>query len=216
MYQNLKAEIKEIVEIVKQCPESLQEKCFELLLENFLKSNETLQTGSKETGGEVLKKDLVADNDAQKPTGDSSTADDKNEEICKKDFHVKIQKFLDSNGISMEVINELYYKENQKLMPLYDTLKSTSMSECQIRLALLTAFENAQLTGEMTFNCEVIRSRCQAMKCYNAKNFAAYFKGSSDLWDNWPEKYDGSLDINVSSDGKKKLAEIMLDLAKGE
>ena len=36
MYQKLKDEIKEIIEIVNQCPEGLQEKCFELLLENFI------------------------------------------------------------------------------------------------------------------------------------------------------------------------------------
>ena len=44
MYQNLKSEIKEIIEIVKQCPDTLQEKCFELLLDNYLKSNDQPKT----------------------------------------------------------------------------------------------------------------------------------------------------------------------------
>lgn len=49
MYQNLKSEIKEIIEIVNQCPETLQEKCFELLLENFLNSKKNSTVADNKT-----------------------------------------------------------------------------------------------------------------------------------------------------------------------
>ena len=49
MYQNLKGEIKEIIEIVKECPEGLQEKCFELLLENYLASRGEAQVNARTT-----------------------------------------------------------------------------------------------------------------------------------------------------------------------
>ncbi len=213
MYQRLKAEIKEIIEIVNQCPDSLKEKCFELLLSNYLESQKkpTTVAQKKET---VQGKDETDSKTTDEVSGNSIGTDD----ICEKDFHVKIQRFLKDNGVTMETINTLYYKENGELKPFYDTLKSTSMQECQLRLAVLTAFENsfAATNGDLTFNCEVIRARCQTMKCYNATNFASNFKTNKNLWESWPEKYDKEFTVSLSSEGKKKLAEVLLDLSAGE
>ena len=52
------------------------------------------------------------------------------------------------------------------------------MAESQIRLALLTAFENSfsNPNGDMTFNGEIVRQRCQDMKCYDTANFSSIFK----------------------------------------
>lgn len=211
MYQNLKDEIREIIEIVKQCPESLQEKCFELLLDNYLKSN-----GQKQTILTVaqLKDDPPINNQIE----NTSSIQNQNveQEISLKDFHVKIQRFLQTYNISLQQINNLYYKDNAELQPLYDTLNSTSMSDCQIRLALLSAFENAYHNdGDLSFNCETVRSRCQAMKCYNSPNFTSNFKASCNLWDNWPEKYDKNLLIMLSVEGKKELAKLLAELSEG-
>lgn len=216
MYQFLKSEIKEIIEIVKQCPETLQEKCFELLLENFLSSKKgstvviSKSTDATEANTNITNKSTLEN--------ENSENEDQNTEISIKDFHVKVQRFLNSNNITIEKINYLYYKEDGKIMPLYETLNSTNMSECQIRLALLTAFENSfsDINGEMFFNCEIVRTRCSTMKCYNAKNFTSYFKSNSDFWEEWPDKYDKTLNISLSAEGKKELAKVLLDLAKDE
>ena len=213
MYQNLKREIKEIIEIVKQCPETLQEKCFELLLENFLNASKSSQTGLN-----IKKINTEPVDTAEASPEESFENGNANSEIAIKDFHVKIQRFLNNHNITIDNINYLYYKEDGKLMPLYDTLNSTNMCECQIRLALLTAFENAfsNNNGEMVFNCSEIRIRCNAMKCYNQANFSTYFKSNTTLWENWPDKPDKNLSIALSSEGKKELAKVLLDLAKGE
>lgn len=216
MYQKLKNEIKEIIEIVGQCPEALQEKCFELLLDNFLSSNNNSgKEGSDLKTSITLESNDLSEKQVKHDTNDSEKTYN---EISLKDFHVKIQRFLNSNSISIEKINYLYYKEDGQIKPLYDSLNSTSMAECQIRLALLSAFENAfsDSNGEMTFNCENIREKCVTMKCYNGKNFTSYFKNYDDLWDNFPEKYDKSVNIALSTEGKKELAKVLLDLAKDE
>lgn len=85
-----------------------------------------------------------------------------------------------------------------------------------MRLAVLSAFENsfAASNSEMTFNCETVRNRCQTMKCYNSTNFTAYFKTNKSLWEEWPEKYSKDFVVVLSSEGKKKLAEVLLDLAE--
>lgn len=220
MYQKLKAEMKEIIEIVKQCPESLQEKCFELLLENYLSAYNSRNGDEKKTIPLATENKEPA---MVKPTSNDSseektTEDVTSEEITMKDFHVRVKRFLDNNGITIDQINYLYYKEDEAIKPLYDSLNSTSMAECQIRLALLTAFENSftDPNGEMSFNCEAIRTKCIAMKCYNGSNFTSYFKNNSNLWDNWPDKYDKGLNIVLSNEGKKELAKVLLDLAKDE
>jgi len=182
MYQNLKNEIKEIIEIVKQCPETLQEKCFELLLENYLKTNEKSKF-KEDTAKFDFEKPIQTTSDISlKKENHVSTED----EITLTDFHIKIRKFLETNNITINAINSLYYKEDGKLMPLYESLNSNKMTDCQNRIALLTAFENSFSNGgEMIFNGEVVRQRCQDLKCYDAPHFADTFKRFSLLFDNW-------------------------------
>lgn len=216
MYLELKKEILDIIEIVQQCPEKLQEKCFEMLLSQYISEHkvEEKQTMVKER---VVKNIAVEDETVESTEGERTTNDSSSDEIKITDFHIKIQRFFSSNGISISDINDLYYKEDGKLMPLYESLGSTKMSECQIRLELLTAFENSfsSTNGDMSFNGEEVRQRCQAMKCYDTTNFSTILKKSSNLLDNFNDKYDKSTDYILSIEGKKELAKIILELAKG-
>ena len=217
MYQKLKKEIKEIIEIVKQCPDALQEKCFELLLENFISANKELDTDNVtdikvEKIGDESECQIITENIEKE---EEFSCD---EEISLKDFHIKVRKFLETNNIGIDIINSLYYKENERLMPLYESLNTTKMADSQIRLALLTAFENSfsNPNGDMTFNGEIVRQRCQDMKCYDTANFSSIFKKYSFMFDNWSEKYDKTMDYSLSSEAKKELAKVILSLAKGE
>ena len=61
MYKNIKEEIKDIIQIVNECPDSLKEKCFEILLSNLLSEsspNGVKKGGEKADNEENLKKDL--------------------------------------------------------------------------------------------------------------------------------------------------------------
>ena len=207
MYLELKEEIKNIIEVVQQCPEKFQERCFEILLNQYI----TDYRGEKP---EIKQQQIVGEskNIDVGYTEESIQTD----EIKQTDFHIKVQKFMSTNGISISDINNLYYKENDKLMPLYETLGSTKMSECQMRIALLTAFENSfsDPNGDMTFNGEVVRQRCQAMKCYDMPNFSTNFKKNSSFIDNFNDKYDKNANYSLSIEGKKELAKIISELAK--
>lgn len=212
MYQKLKGEIKEIIEIVKQCPEALQEKCFELLLDNFLKSNERPKTQKESAKNDYEM--IVPTSNIGEPQEEKESTE---EEIVLTDFHIKIRKFLETNGITIKMINSLYYKEDGKLMPLYESLNSNKMTDCQNRIALLTAFENSFSNGgEMVFNGEAVRQRCQDLKCYDAPHFADTFKRFSSLFDNWTGKYEKKAQYSLSAEGKKELASVLLELTEGE
>lgn len=205
MYEELKSEIKEIITITKECPTELQEKCFELLLNSFLSSNHHTKTQSC-----VIPKNepsMEEKNDTVNNVSSSVEGD-----IVESDFHVKVRKFFQSNNINIADLNRIYYKENGKLMPYYESMHSTKMSECQIKLTLLTAFENGFTNGEFIVNGEIVRKRCQELKCYDTPNFATIFKNNAAIFDNWTEKYDKNTDYILSIEGKKQLAQTLIKL----
>lgn len=216
MYLELKKEISDIIEIVQQCPEKLQEKCFEMLLCQYISEHTVEKNHNVVKEGDV--KSIAIENVVVESAIDESRAESGSlDEIKITDFHIKIRKFFSSNGVSISDINNLYYKEDGKLMPLYESLGSTKMSECQIRLELLTAFENSfsNANGEMSFNGEEVRQRCQAMKCYDVANFSSNLKKSSNLLDNFNDKYDKNTEYILSTEGKKELAKTILELVEG-
>lgn len=211
MYLELKEEIKNIVGIVQLCPEKFQERCFEILLNQYIADYKGEKHENKDEG----KQHQIVEESKIVEVGDTEE-NAQIDEIKQTDFHIKVQRFITTNGISIADVNNLYYKESDKLMPLYETLGSAKMSECQMRIALLTAFENSfsDPNGDMTFNGEVVRQRCQAMKCYDMPNFSPNFKKNSGLIDNFNDKYDKNVNYTLSIERKKELAKIILELAK--
>lgn len=208
MYKELKEEILEIIDITSKCPDNLKEKCFEILLNNLLISDQSNNTKTQ------LKS--INEIDVVHPAETSEAGGNSNQEVSVSSFHIKIQRLLTSSGINDDILNELYYIENEKLMPLYDSMNSLKMSECQLRLCILTAFENSYNNGngELSFNGEIVRKRCQEMKCYDSPNFATIMKNGSKYFDNWNGKYEKSTEYTLSSEGKKHLPEILVSLSQ--
>ena len=53
------------------------------------------------------------------------------------------------------------------------------------------------------------------MKCYDIANFSSIMKKNSNLFDNFNDKYDKNTEYILSAEGKKELAKIIIELAKG-
>ena len=204
MYEELKAEIKEIIEITKECPAELQQRCFEILLDNYLQKFKT--TRSVQT--------VIAQNEdkVDESSIESNEVSTTTSDITENDFHVKVRKLFQLNNINVTDLNRIYYKENGQLLPYYESMHSTKMSECQIRLTLLTAFEEGFATGDFAVNGENVRKRCQELKCYDSPNFATNFKNNAALFDNWADKYDKNTDYILSVEGKKQLAQTLIKI----
>jgi hypothetical protein len=206
MYKKYKSEIKEIIEIVKECPESLQEKCFEILLNKLLEDEKPSQD-QKITPSN-------SENESEDINGDSSegmTGSPEEYEISLFDLHVKTQKFLQENDISIERMNELFYKENEEIEPLYEDLNCTQLSECQMRLALLTGLQNSLFTGDFKFDVENVRDRCKNYKCYDGPNYIANYRNNEKFWDNFSDYKEE--EVKISTDGKIELANIIKDIS---
>ncbi len=206
MSDKLKQKIMEFVALAKQCPENLQEKCFELLLTDHLQ-----QLRPKAPS-------VVEDAKQPKPTGDEGKkeGEDKKtpqqEDIAEIDLHVKARNFLKKSGLTVEHINQLFYKQEGDFLPLYDDLKTTKASESQIRIALLLSLHNGMHKGDFEFNGELVREEARVRKCYDGPNFGAHFKNSKELFEGFAKYNKKSPPIKLSAQGKAKLAEVIKDL----
>jgi hypothetical protein len=206
MSEKLKQKIVEFVALTKDCPENLQEKCFELLLADYLQ-----QLRPKALGVAENVKQSKLTNDEDKQEGEDKKTPQQ-EDIAETDLHVKARQFLKKSGLTVEHINQLFYKEEGNFLPLYDDLKTTKSAESQIRVALLHALLSGMHTGDFEFNGESVRNEVQIRKCFDQPNFATIFKKNSDLFDGFSNYSKASPTIRLSTDGKTRLAEIIKEL----
>lgn len=210
--EDLKKEMRKIVEISKECPENLQKSCFEILLRDFLESSKRDECKGKEISENAPKKnkdkETVPENKV-KSTGEVVTG--QGSDISQSELHVKVRKFMEKYGISIEQLNQIFYKEADKILPLYDDLKTTRTSESQIRIALLMSLVNALSSGEFEAIVEEVRTECQARKCYDMNNWSNNFQNNAILFDFGKYK-KGIKAVRLSESGKKELADLIKEL----
>jgi hypothetical protein len=203
MPEKLKQKILEIATLAKECPDNLQEKCFELLLAEYLQQHRSKSPG-EEAGGKQTEKD----DDKGKGQDDGKNSA-KQEDILEGDLHVKARQFLKKSGLTIEHINQLFYKEEGNFLPLYDDLKTTKGSESQIRIALLHSLVQGMHNGDFEFNVESVREEAKNRKCLDKSIFASHFKNNKDIF----EAYDISNPvIKLNAEGKSKLAVLIKEL----
>lgn len=205
--ETFRNDVLEIIAIAKECPENLQAKCLEMLLEDYL-------SRAPSVGGPPLEKPKKKEGASEPPVapdgaggGDSSQGD-----LVSSDLHVKARRFLEKNGRTIEDLNELFFKEGEDIKPLYDDLKTTKASESQIRIALLQALRSGIKDGEFQFDGEQVREECQVRKAYDGANFTANFKNNAALFESFDKYEKTSPTIKLSEAGRKRLAELMAEL----
>ncbi len=200
----LKSKVKEFAAIAADLPENLQLVCFELLLKSHLGA---LAPPVPAIGASTTPK---PDNDGSetKTVEESSMAQ---EDLALKDLHTKVRRFLEKYSLSADQINNLFYKEDGKILPLYEDLKTTRMSENQIRIALLQSLHSALTTGEFAASVEGVRQECIARKCYDTNNFAAHFRNNKSLFD-FDNYTKNTKTMKLSEEGRKELAQVIKEL----
>jgi hypothetical protein len=197
---DIKKRIQEFAEIAKDCPENLQETCFRLLLENYLDQ-------SKGTAAPIASAPKPASPgvDTSLDSGAKQQGD-----IQQSDIHVKVKRFMEKNGVSLEDLNLVFYKEDDAFLPLFDSLGTTKTSESQIRVALLRCLRAALATGEFGAPLEDIKVECQQRKCYDVNNWRNNFVNNARLFDN--DKFTKDVELRLSDDGRKELATVIKQL----
>jgi hypothetical protein len=203
MDDELRKTVAEIGELVKSLPAGIQEKAFEILLNHELRKQPARAADGGGSGGEEKKKEK------QEQTKEDSRG---GEDITTSDLHLKMRKFLQKQGLSLDHLNELFYKEEGELKPLFEDLKTTKASESQIRLALLSSLRNAIQTGEFEFSGEDVRQQCQARKTYDSTNFTTNFRNNARFFEKFTEYDKNKPQIRLSEEGRKALGALIEEL----
>lgn len=205
----LKAQVLAIADIAKACPENLQETCFALLLKDLLDARAVGTSGTPpaDAGGAAGAAPPIVDY-REAPALPADTSSD----ITATDLHVKAKHFMNKHGLKYEDINQILYKEKDEFLPLYEDLKTTRMSESQIRLALLEALAAGLRTGEFSFSGETVREACNVRKCYDPSNFTANFKNNASLFEAFEGYSKSKPTIKLSEDGRAELVAVIREL----
>lgn len=216
---SLKEEVKEIVEIVAMVPDQHKAMCFEMLLKDALskrhsppKPNTNPTPEDKPTKISVPANHAVDVTDDQIPrTASSQPKVNEGSDIVMADLHMKTKKFLSSNDLTLEHINNVFYKEGDKFELLITDFGATNMTEGQIRIAHMQALNHALTDGDFTTTVEAVREECKMRKCYDTSNFARNFKVNAETFDfgEWSKEVT---DLRLSEVGKKALAEVIKTL----
>jgi hypothetical protein len=209
----LKEKVDEFTAIAKELPENLQVVCFELLLKHHLDSvaPAARRTPPAKPGPEAEKPDKPKNEDETTSTRTVEDTTKKQEDLSQTDLHVKARRFLEKYTLSIDHLNNIFYKEGDRILPLYDDLMTTRMAEGQIRIALLQALHAALTTGDFDAQVEQIRQECTARKCYDGSNFSQNFRNNISLFD-FDTYTKETKSVRLSEDGRKELADVIKEL----
>ena len=208
----MKEKILELAEIAKACPENLQTICFELLLKDYLSSRESKQGAKPSDSGSPEPAAITSDTstEVREPVAleDLGRGQD---DLSDSDLHVKTRRFLEKYDLKLSQLNNLFYKENGHILPLYDDLKTTRVAESQMRVALLLALRHALDTGDFECTVQAVRDDCEARKCYDVNNWGNNFKNNGTLFD-FGTFNKSITTLRLSERGKKELADLISEL----
>jgi|HubBroStandDraft_6_1064221.scaffolds.fasta_scaffold477554_1 hypothetical protein len=214
--ETYKADILEIIGIAKECPEPLQAKCLEMLLEDYLKRSGSSARKTPPAKEIETKPPTPADKPEEGETvvlpNDVGNTPSGQRDLVPADVHLKAKKFLNQYSLTLDDLNQLFFIEGDEIKPLYDDLKTTKASETQIRIGLLQALRTGITDGEFQFDGEEVREECQERKAYDKNNFPANFKNSASLFVGF-DKYDkNSPVLKLTEAGRARLAETIREL----
>jgi len=184
-------ELKEIVELVKMCPQNLQEKCFEILLNHALSAKEgrrippatkgaatdTVDTNAQEIPSEVKKRLKTFAGQHQ---------------ISETDIY-KVFSINDTGSVSIEVTD----------------LKSKKVAQQQRRLALLIGVKHQFADGSFDVPKDELREACVDYGPYDAANFGANLKNMKEIF----AGFKPTMTNKLSPLGKSQAATLIKELA---
>lgn len=184
-YEKLEEEITKIVSICEKLPENYRMKCFDFLMNQILISDQP---------------------PTEKPPENSNPQTSQKIQIP-----IDIRAFMSQYSLDENIISKLFLIEAGEIRPIYK-IKTTKKSKAQLQIALLTSLENTLKNPNLKFefSSEDIRKRCNDLQCYDMTNFSSHFKNNKALF----KSLDDLEHIQLSSDGKSELADVITEIAK--
>lgn len=184
-------EIKEIVELVKMCPQNLQEKCFEILLSHVLSQKEGLHAPSG-IKGEA----------ADKSSGDTQR--------IPPEVKKRLNAFSGQHKLSETEIYKVFSVDETGNVDIIVTdLRSKKVAQQQRRLALLIGVKHQLADGSFDVPKDELREACVTYGPYDAANFGANLKNMKEIF----AGFKPTATNRLSPLGKSHAAELIKELA---
>jgi hypothetical protein len=185
---NLKEEIKDILEIVKSCPPNLQEKCFEILLTEALKGT------SPSVPPSPTPVPSVGVYSAEVPP-----------EVKKR-----IRAFAGQNGLTEDQIAKVFAVDDAGTVSIEATdLKVNKTAKKQRRLALLIGIRHQFMEGSFDVPLDELRELCVTYSAYDPANFAANLKNMKELFSGFKAGATNKLSPTGKSEGAALIKELI-------
>jgi hypothetical protein len=183
-YEKLRKPIQDIIKFTNTVDERYREKCFEVLLNQYLLNNTEM-------------------------TVYSPMQENKKTASQAQDYPIELRIFLEENKITEETINKLFIREKGVVRPIYK-ISEKRKAVAQILIALLTAFENALATpnAAFEFSIKTVRQRCMDCNVYET-DFILNFKNRAGLFHNVDTE-----DVKLTPTGKAELANVIAYISK--
>jgi hypothetical protein len=199
----LKAEIQEIVELVKTVPDSLQLRAFEILLQDALDRFGEKKGPRKARNEESDEHELTAAN--EKKTEQAS------EGLNLNALPMRVKAFMKRTKVTAEQLEQLFHIEGKQYEPIW-VLKAMQFSKAQVQIALMQSLRRALASGEFSFDRGEVRAACKERGTLNENNFKANFQNNV--------KYFSGLEkdglVSLTDDGMTALAALITELTAGE
>jgi len=182
---DLLKEIKEILEVVKNCPQNLQEKCFEILLNNAL--NQTKKSSTSNTTLETTQDIGNIPNEISK----------------------RIKTFAGQFGLTETSVTKVFLADESGNVSIEVTdLKAKKTSQQQRRLALLIGARHQFMEGSFDVPNDELREMCVTYGAYDAANFAVNIKNFKEIFAGFKSGAKNKLSLA----GKKQTADLIKEL----
>jgi hypothetical protein len=192
-YAKAKADIAEIVEIVKTVPEALQQRCFELLFEAAFS-------------------DIKPVAEPKPKESDNPAPEDKPQPQSAKRLPPNVMAFMRRQNITPDDLAKLFMLDHDPLLPVYNIPTSGGMAKSQLTKVMMVILENGLLHNSLSASYGELRSSARDDGFFDG-NFNKLFK--RDLFKGVGK--DGVTDdtvIELSGTGMEKLAEVIRELAQ--
>jgi hypothetical protein len=189
-YAKAKADIAEIVEIVKTVPEALQQRCFELLFEAAF------------TG-----RDAAAPPEQKKEP--EPAAED--QQVTKK-LPSNVMALIRRYKVAPERLSKLFMLDHDPLLPVYNIPSGGGLAKAQLNKVMMVILENGLLNNTLSASYSELRTSVEDDGFYDT-NFSKLVK--RDLFKSLGK--DGLKEdsiIELSGSGLEKLAEIINELGQ--
>lgn len=184
-------ELKEIIDMVKMCPQNLQEKCFEILLKDALSAKEGHHVAP-------VVKDVVI--------GPIDTSIREIPPEIKK----RLKAFTGQHQLSETEIYKVFNIDEAGNVSIEVTdLKSKKVAQQQRRLALLIGVKHQLADGNFDVPKDELREACVTYGPYDAANFVANLKNMKEIF----AGFKATATNKLSPVGKSQAAELIKELA---